>query len=285
MLTLALALLLGQAQSFETPQYKTTIEIKPLPQQKQTTSKSSVATPSSAASKKKASVAPKSQKKTIKTVTTTTSTTGGPTPNVEVHVYNGTQKQEGTTTVVTAQTAPTPATTHTHARSESSPIGFGLLGGLSVPFGDLRNTREYGTNNPFGWHVGAFVDHGFNRNHQGRLTLGYTKFNSSKWNDWEETENKFTMTQLGAEWLYHFDRSAVYSILGVSATHIRQEFTTLYDDPGVDTQGVFALKAGIGVALAPHFTLEGALNHASTSNEQLGIDNANWFTVSGVYHF
>ena len=284
MLSLALALLLGQAQSFETPQYKTTIEIKPLPQQKQV---NTVAVPSNAPSKKKASTSPKSQKKTKKTVvTTTTTSTSGPTPNVEVHVYNGTQKQEGTTTVVTAQTAPTPAPAHTHTHAaESKSIGFGLFGGLSVPFGDLRNTREYGTNNPFGWHVGGFVDHGFNKNHQGRLTLSYTKFNSSKWNDWEETENQFTMTQLGAEWLYHFNRTAVYSILGVSATHIRQEFTTLYDDPGVDTQGVFALKAGVGVALAPHFTLEGALNHASTSNEQLGIDNANWFTVSGVYHF
>lgn len=199
------------------------------------------------------------------------------------------------------------AATGLHA--EKMEIRGGLLGGLTFPLGDLKSEKGYGTNKSLGYHIGGHVDFGLDTNNEVRVHLTYTDLPASAWtHPYYEVrrESKFAITQIGADWLYHFDNTdqGMYTVLGASWSKFKQKTKNIFWD-GTDsfsaTQNKMALRGGLGYNFNPMFGVEATYNHASVKDGLLytepnsgfkvvseggfGFTQATWIGLSAVVRF
>lgn len=183
----------------------------------------------------------------------------------------------------------------------------GILGGLSFPLGELRTKEDLGTNRFAGFNLGGHLDINFTTHQQVRGTLIYTKFLPGEWEHTYTTcfphyvdvtvRNGFTITQLGADWVYNFTnyQHGWYTVLGLNAAHLQasRKITRKVDGfkgfshTDTSSNDAIGLKGGVGFNFDPHLSLEGTLNHVSTNSDLLPFRDieANWLQTSLVIRF
>jgi hypothetical protein len=180
----------------------------------------------------------------------------------------------------------------------------GLYTGLSLPMGDLKDKRIWGTGETVGAHVGGYLDFSLAPHHQLRVHLTFQNFPGSN----QETpfgfhnKNAYTDLQAGADWIYRIQGSGRgwYTLVGASLNNLRNERDDIFITGFFPTQqafqvrstqsqnGRFGLRAGVGYTFNRSFALESTLNQVfvdSGGPNGFGFTDANWAQVSAVFRF
>ncbi len=191
------------------------------------------------------------------------------------------------TLIALALVAAAPAALH----AQRVDIRGGVYTGASLPVGDLYDKDGLGTNNFFGVHVGGHLDFNLTPQHQVRGHVTLIGMPGGEWDNGLENTNDFSFTQVGADWIYHFQgqNRGWYSVAGASLNRVRAD----YDIPGMGdgsaTQsGRLGVRGGAGYIFNRLFALEGTLNQVSVSkggDDGFGFSTATWLQVSAVFRF
>ncbi len=163
----------------------------------------------------------------------------------------------------------------------------GVMAGLSMPGGDLKDKRELGTNNALGVHVGGHLGFQLDRHHELRAHLTLIKMPGSQWDSWT---NDYSMTQVGGDWVYNFEspNRGLYTVAGLAFTQIKVEAESDHFYDNASQSGKIALRGGLGYSFNRLFSLEGTLNHVSVEkngSDGFGFDTGLWLQVSAVWRF
>lgn len=193
---------------------------------------------------------------------------------------------------------------------EGLDIRAGVIGGLAMPFGSLKNSTGQGTNNNLGYNIGGHVDFNFTQHHQLRTSLIFGSFSGSEWSQsypkkhhpkliiTDTQKNNFQTLQVGADWVYNFENpdKGWYTVLGANVTNIKNnwdERTFVNDHPvsensGTAKQNVLGFRAGAGYNFNKTISLEGTYNVACVNKDGsngFGFSTANWLGASLVVRF
>lgn len=165
----------------------------------------------------------------------------------------------------------------------------GVMAGLSMPLGDLKDKHENGTNNLLGVHVGGHLGFQLDRHHELRAHLTFINMPGSQWDSWT---NDYSMTQVGGDWVYNFEgpNQGLYTVAGLAITQIKRESDYHYDyhSESASQSGKLALRGGLGYSFSRLFSMEGTLNHVSVEKngyDGFGFDAGLWLQVSAVWRF
>ncbi len=170
----------------------------------------------------------------------------------------------------------------------------GLQTGLSLPVGDLKDKQDWGTNQFFGAHIGGHLDFIVTPRHEIRGVVTFQKLPGSGWGGASDFKNDYTVLQVGADWVYHFQslNQGWYTVAGASINSLKNE--TEYNAGGrrnsvSNTQsGKLGVRGGGGYTFNSLFSLEGTLNQIMVDknlNDGFGFDTATWVQVSAVFRF
>jgi Outer membrane protein beta-barrel domain len=174
----------------------------------------------------------------------------------------------------------------------------GVLGGLTLPVGDLQGKNTFGTNSVFGIHVGGHLDINFTQNHQLRPQISYHILPGSRWGNGVKTE--FRNLQLGADYVYNFEspNQGWYFLAGAHLNNLKAEYDGTVFVPGFGNVGgfnssasqssKFGQRVGGGYTFNRTVSLEGHYNRAEVNkfgSDGFGFDEANWVQISAVIRF
>jgi hypothetical protein len=167
----------------------------------------------------------------------------------------------------------------------------GLQTGLSLPVGDLKDKSGLGTNQFFGAHVGGHLDFNITSHHQVRAQLTYHNLPGSDWGaGYANSKNDFTVLQVGADWVYHFQNPNMgwYTIAGASINSLKDDYSGVGFSGSASQSGKLGVRGGGGYTFNRSFSLEGTLNQVlvdKNGNDGFGFDTATWAQVSAVFRF
>jgi hypothetical protein len=167
----------------------------------------------------------------------------------------------------------------------------GLQTGLSLPVGDLKDKSGLGTNQFFGAHVGGHLDFNITSHHQVRAQLTYHNLPGSDWGSgYANSKNDFTVLQVGADWVYHFQNPNMgwYTIAGASINSLKDDYSGVGFSGSASQSGKLGVRGGGGYTFNRSFSLEGTLNQIlvdKNGSDGFGFDTATWAQVSAVFRF
>jgi hypothetical protein len=180
----------------------------------------------------------------------------------------------------------------------------GLYTGLSLPMGDLKDRRVWGTGEAVGAHLGGYLDFSLAAHHQLRAHLTFQNFPGSNWETpfGFHNKNAYTDLQAGADWIYRIQGSGRgwYTLVGASLNNLRNERDYIFITGPFPTQqasqvrstqsqnGRIGFRGGAGFTFNRTFALESTLNQVlvdSGGPNGFGFTTATWVQVSAVFRF
>lgn len=173
---------------------------------------------------------------------------------------------------------------------QAQDITGGLHTGLSLPVGDLKDKRDFGTNQFFGAHIGGHLDFNLTSHHEVRAQLTYHNLPGSGWGGPDDVKNDIKILQIGADWVYHFQSPNMgwYTIAGASLNSVKDDYSAIGFSGSSSQSGKLGVRGGGGYTFNRSFSLEGTLNQIfvdKNGSDGLGFDTATWAQVSAVFRF
>jgi len=182
------------------------------------------------------------------------------------------------------------------ASAQSTVINGGMQVGLNFPVGDFASKKEsgyfVGANQGLGINWGGHLDFNYNPNHELRLILNFNGFASKEQDVYFGTQqNKFSITQLGADYVYNVTSylRGGYFLVGLNFNRVdaRYQFSALGNAETTQT-GRVGFRIGGGYNFNRVFSLEGHLNNVSVQkdgDDGLGMDAISWAAVTCSFRF
>jgi opacity protein-like surface antigen len=197
------------------------------------------------------------------------------------------------------------------APKEESPFKVGLIGGLQMPTGPLKNDEYAGTQNYMGWSAGILISYDLNTNNQLRAVLAYGSMPGSTTTRTvlpleislgdtplaitADRKVSYETKSIGIDYIYSFDNNnhGFYVGAGVGLQNLKgtcQEtlgvngYNLLTKTTSANETGL-TYKALAGYHFNEHASLEVAYNYMPVSETIFGYDNASYVGVNLVIKF